>query len=168
MKYNSFCAPFLFIFFTLFTQINLTAQIDIKSKIDADSYVNYSKAIDLFEKHISPNDVVTLFVPINQALIDRLAQYQIVFVTKDNNAINSFIAHHTIQKLISEASLRQDVINLNIDHTEKFKSNNIYHFVKNDQYVMLTDNQSFEANIEKSIQITPNIIIYFIQSVVKY
>jgi hypothetical protein len=168
MKYNSFCAQILFIFFTLFIQINLTAQIDIKSKIDADTYVNYSKSIDLFEKHISPNDVVTLFIPINYAVIDRLTQYKTVFVTKDNNAINSFIAHHSIQKLISEASLRQDIINLSIDRAEIFKSNNTYHFVKNDVMVMLTDKISFEANIEKSIQINSNVIIYFIQSVVKY
>jgi len=168
MKYFFFQKFFAILFFSLIVQISLMAQIDIKTKVDAETYANYSKAIDLFEKNINPNDVVTLFIPINYAVTDRLNQYQTIFVNKDNNAINSFIEHHTVQKFISEEALRQDVFNLNLDRTEKFNSNNTYHFVKNGSLVMLTDKLSFEANIEKSIQISSNIILYFIQSVVKY
>jgi hypothetical protein len=157
-----------FLILNIFSSSFLNAQIDIKTKVDAQTYSEYSIAIDLFEKVISPNDVVSIFIPKNYAVIDRLAQYHTVFVTKENIAINSFIAHHTIQKYISEEALRQDVISLNLDRREKFKSNDIYHFIKNDQIVMLTDNMNFESNIEKSIQISPNIIVYLIQSVVKY
>jgi hypothetical protein len=161
-KATSLLCLSLFFFSTSF------AQIDIKSKVDAQTYADYSKAIDLFEKNINPNDVATIFIAKNYAVVDRLAQYQAVFVAKDNSAINSFINHHTIQKYIAEVDLRQDVINSNIDRTEKFKSNDTYHFVKNDILVMLTDKASFEANIEKAIQINSNVIVYFIQSVVKY
>jgi hypothetical protein len=154
--------------FSLFFFSTSFAQIDIKSKVDARTYADYSKAIDLFEKNINPSDVATIFIAKNYAVVDRLAQYQAVFVTKDNSAINSFINHHTIQKYIAEVDLRQEVINSNIDRAEIFKSNNTYHFVKNDILVMLTDKASFEANIEKAIQINANLIVYFIQSVVKY
>jgi hypothetical protein len=152
----------LFIFSTSF------AQIDIKSKVDAQTYADYSKAIDLFEKNINPNEIATIFIAKNYAVVDRLAQYQAVFVIKDNSAINSFINHHTIQKYITEEGLRQDVINSSIDRAEIFKSNDRYHFIKNDVLVMLTDKTSFEANIEKATQINSNVIVYFIQSAVKY
>jgi hypothetical protein len=166
---STFSSKAIYLFcFTLFIFSNSFAQIDIKSRVDAQTYADYSKAIDLFEKNSNPSDVATIFIANNYTLVDRLAQYQAVFVTKDNSAINSFINHHTIQKYITEQGLRQDVINSNIDRAEIFKSNDTYHFVKNDQLVMLTDKISFEANIEKSFQYNPNIIIYFIQNVVKY
>jgi hypothetical protein len=146
--------------FSLFFFSTSFAQIEIKSKVDAQTYADYSKAIDLFEKNINPSDVATIFSAKNYAVVDRLAQYQAVFVTKDNSAINSFINHHTIQKYITEEGLRQDVINSSIDRAEIFKSNDRYHFIKNDLLVMLTDKTSFEANIEKATQINSNVIVY--------
>jgi len=162
------CKAVSLLCFSLFIFSTSFAQIDIKSKVDAQTYADYSKAIDLFDKNINPSDVATIFIPKNYAVVDRLAQYQAVFVTKDNSAINSFINHHSIQKYIAEVDLRQDILTSNLDRTEIFKSNDTYHFVKNDQLVMLSNNVSFEANIEKAIQINSNVIVYFIQNVVKY
>ncbi len=156
------------VFSTFFTSYSGNAQIDIKSKVDAQTYAEYSKAIDLFEKNINPNEVLTLFIPINYSL-DRISSelYNSVFNVNDQN-VASFLNNHIVQKELTDNFLRNKVIDNNTDHFETFKSNRVYHFVKNDTKVMLTDNQIFEANIEKSIKIEPGIIIFFINGVVKY
>ena len=74
------------VFSTFFTSYYGNAQIDIKSKVDAQTYADYSKAIDLFEKNINPNEVLTLFIPINYSL-DRISSelYNSVFNVNDQN-----------------------------------------------------------------------------------
>jgi len=47
---------------------HIDAQIDIKSKVDAQTYSNYSKAIDLLQANINTNSIITLFVPSNEGL----------------------------------------------------------------------------------------------------
>ena len=155
--------------FFLFISSHINAQIDIKSKVDAQTYADYSKAIDLIEKNTSPNDIVTFYVANNYAL-ERLGdiKYQNVFVNNDVNSIKQFLENHSIQKFLTNDFIIQKVIVGQSEHAEIFKSNSTFRFVKNDTKVMLTDNLTFEANIEKSLQFNSNIFLFFINGVVKY
>ena len=159
---------FLVLFFVL-SYITVKAQIDIKSKVDADTYANYSKAIDLIERNTSPNDTVTFYIANNYAL-ERLGdiKYQNVFVNNDVKSIKQFLMNHSIQIFLTNNFLIQKVIVEHLEHSEIFKSNSTFRFVKNDTKVMLTDKLTFEANIEKSLQYNFNISLFFINGVVNY
>jgi hypothetical protein len=159
---------FAVLFVSIITQISLNAQIDIKSKVDSETYTKYSKAIDLFEQNVSSNDVVTLFIPNNSSL-QRLGQvkYRSVFIDKNTSEVNSFINSHSTPTYLTNSFLNQKVIISNLGHTEVFKSNLKCNFVKNGAFVMLTDNLSFEANIENSLQLSSKMFIFFINGPIK-
>ena len=160
---------FVVLFVSIITQISLKAQIDIKSKVDAETYSKYSKAIDLFEQKVNPNDVITLFIPENISLRIFLGQniYDDIFVNNNSIATNNFFNNHSISTFLTYDFLNQKVITSNLEHSEIFKSNTKYNFVKNGPFVMLTDKLSFETNIGNPIQLSSNIFIYFIHRPIK-
>ena len=154
--------------FSLFITSHINAQIDIKSKVDAQTYANYSKAIDLFQANINSNSIITLFVPSNEGL-ERFNPQTLdaVFVNKSSNAILNFINNHSI----NEFKITDDFNNLisnssNIVIQNKANSNLI--FSKNPPYVMITDMAGYESNILSSITINSNISLHFISSAIKY
>ena len=155
--------------FSLFITSHIDAQIDIKSKVDAQTYTEYSKVIDLFEKNINQNDVVTLFIPINYSL-DRLQQdkYDKIFVQNDVNEINAFIDNYSLNQNVDLDLLKQNLINSNSVFNVTSKSSKNYFFSINDNNYMISDNKTFEANVFKIVVINSNLSIYFIKSVIKY
>ena len=97
----------IFIFLLLITQISVNAQIDIKSKVDAETYANYSKAIDLFEKNLNPNDVVTLFIPINYSFT-RLSQEKQSALLNNISKTQCFSIPKPFEKLFLQQCLRKE------------------------------------------------------------
>jgi hypothetical protein len=157
----------------IFLSSFLNAQTDIKAKVDAQTYSEYSKAIDLFEKVISPNDVVTLFVPINYSF-SRLSQNKQDglnnYVTSE---INEFLNNHKSNSLIDLNFLNSNLKENSSQNLIYLANNKKIYFQKNINNFLLGDaydpsNVLFESHILKSINLDNKIILNFLDGIFLY
>ena len=159
--------------FFLFISSHINAQIDIKSKVDAQTYADYSKAIDFFENNISPNDLVTLFIPINYSF-NRLSQEkQTALLNSNLSEISQFIRNHS-SSIIIDSNYLSSNFNSNISLNNFYLLNNkkIY-FQKNGDGLLFGDSYSpllvtFESNLVKSFKLSDKIMLNFLDGIFLY
>lgn len=163
----------IFIFLLLITQISVNAQIDIKSKVDAETYANYSKAIDLFEKNLNPNDVVTLFIPINYSFTRLSQEKQSALLNNISTEVSQFLKNHSTSTLVGinyfESNLNSDISKNSI----VLLNNNKIYFQRDGNKYLLSDSYSptlvtFESHVTNSIYLSNNIILKFLDGIFLY
>lgn len=161
----------LSIFFCISSHIH--AQIDIKSKVDAQTYEDYSKAIELFEKNINPNEVVTLFIPINYAFNRLSIEKQISLTNNNSNEINLFINNHKSFSIIDNNFLKSNYSSNISENYFYLKNNKKIYFQKNINKFLFGDsydptNVSFESHVVKSLVLDNNIVLNFLDGIFLY
>ena len=163
----------IFIFLLLIPQISVNAQIDIKSKVDAETYANYSKAIDLFEKNLNPNDVVTLFIPINYSFTRLSQEKQSALLNNISTEVSQFLKNHSTSTLVGinyfESNLNSDISKNSI----VLLNNNKIYFQRDGNKYLLSDSYSptlvtFESHVTNSIYLSNNIILKFLDGIFLY
>lgn len=158
-----------------FVSINVSVgQIDIKSKVDNQTYSDYSQVLSLFEKYVSSDEQITLFVPINYSL-QRLNKdrYNQIFIQNNKETSISFIntligaGDFSLSAIRSSLSsdLSRNIINLK-------SGNKIYYQVEDNQFLIgdsyLESNVKFEAHIIKSIKIADKILLNLLDGLINF
>lgn len=149
----------------------LNAQVDIKSKIDAQSYSKYSISIDLFEPLLNPNEITTIFLPINYAFerLNKVSQNSIL-VNKSSSDINQLLSKHSVNGIFDlsyfESHLNSDIKLNKLD----LKSLNSIYYQNNGNMFLLGDSPfetdvKFETHIVKSIRLNDQIVLNFIDGI---
>lgn len=146
--------------FFLFISSHINAQIDIKSKVDAQTYAEYSKAIDLIGKVFPYNSSnVTILIPDNFSITQLSYQnHNKIFIENTNTDIKNFLDKYIINEKLSELEL-SNIINSNSSLTRNNLKNESLIFTKNGNMVMISNNNMFESNINRVINFNNNITI---------
>ena len=143
----------LIIFLTSYSFAN--AQIDIKSRVDEDTYSNFSIIINLFEKNIKPNDVVTLFIPINSNSITSYLSSNNIEITKSFLSKHTIKGVHTLQDFNNSLSIASEFELTDIN-------NDKYYVQKNLSSFLISDKITTESNVVKELQLDNKHHIIFI------
>lgn len=153
---------FLLFFFLIIICSKSDAQIDIRSKVDAETYSNYSRAIDLFEKITNLNDVVTLFIPLNSNSLDNF-----LLTNKVDNA-KEFVNKHTINGVHTLYEFKNSLVNLNELELVNLKLDKLF-VSKNLSSFIIADKISTEANVMKELSLDSNHhLIFLMGSLINY
>ena len=152
---------------------HLHAQIDIKSKVDAQTYSEYSKAIDLIEKSVHSNNVITFFIPTNFSFRRLSQEKQTALLNSDLSEISQFISNHSSSSLIDSNYLSSNFnSNISLNNFELLNNKKIY-FQKDGNRFLLGDNFSptlvtYESYLVKSIKFSDKIFLCFLDGIFLY
>lgn len=159
--------------FFLIISSHINAQIDIKSKVDAQTYADYSKAIDLIGKSVHSNNVVTFFIPTNFSFRRLSQEKQTALLNSDLSEIAQFISNHSSSTLIDTNYLSSNFnSNISLNNFDLLNNKKIY-FQKNGNRFLLGDNFSptlvtYESYLVKSIKFSENIFLCFLDGIFLY
>lgn len=160
---RNFLSKFTILISLIIISSHLHAQIDIKSKVDAQTYSEYSKAIDLLSKTFPfQGSSLTVFIPDNYS-INRIApeSFSKIFIENNTNDVINYLNKYVLNEKLNHLTI-QTVIDSGVGFNKLNYNNETLYFTKHRDLVMVSNNLSYEAHVKSVINFDSNISLIFL------